>query len=539
VSTFLDRVACKLDLTIAGATISIEPRQIERFAVSLRPWGYTAEISFRVECRSSPDEDTVFAEFIKPDINEVSAELGRTFEEVGETTEPLKLKGIALDKQVEETEVSEVAGAPVLTRRYTVRFADRGQVCWSQHRPTALYVDSTYDALLAANLPQGMTLTHDWTASSVQRPVLSLGLGLDDSPAHFFDFVCWLADREGVGLYYDPATDAHKIASAKPEVSGPVTLEPEEVGLIEVRLPPVRRAKVSVLNSYTDASEAKKTLDNELAAEGVQAAFLMRSAIAADLDARATLEGTRSSQPLPGARLELCRLPASLPVINKGLAFSDEFSANLFTHGKSFRVIAVDWSGHAVGDEGGVDAEAGRRFEMALVADLEQASDPVVKLPPFARPLWPFAVEGKVVSEVGEDDEETYQIYQDADTSLDLYKVEVPLFENKKVIVLYEPIMFSGQFYFPAYKGERVLLSLSFDRAEFTGYLDWRPGARLPLDGQGNHLLLGKKAASQTSINHVYTDAKPVLTIQRTETKDQQTIIIKDGTIFMSTLEND
>ena len=191
----------------------------------------------------------------------------------------------------------------------------------------------------------------------------------------------------------------------------------------------------------------------------------------------------------------------------------------------------------AAEDDGGSESD-GQRYELAITVDLEQASDPVFGAPAWVAPRWPFELEGKVVSEIGADDEETYQIYQDAQTSVDLYKVDVPLFANARVIVAYEPIMMSGHFYFPAYKGERVLLSFEFDRAHFAGFLDWRPGARLPLDTQGNHILFGKKAASQTSLRHTYADAKPLLTLARTSDKDTQTLVIEEGTLSIVVKED-
>ena len=99
------------------------------------------------------------------------------------------------------------------------------------------------------------------------------------------------------------------------------------------------------------------------------------------------------------------------------------------------------------------------------------------------------------------------------------------------------PGQFPGHFYFPAYKDERVLLALDHDRAWIKRFLDWRPGARLPAEGQGNHLLLGKKDGDQTSIRHLYESAKPVLAIERTMAKDTQLIEVKEGTILIRTEE--
>ena len=53
----------------------------------------------------------------------------------------------------------------------------------------------------------------------------------------------------------------------------------------------------------------------------------------------------------------------------------------------------------------------------------------------------------------------------------------------------------------------------------------------LPLDSQGNNILMGKKDKNQTTINHVYTDQKPVLTIMRTLDTDTQTLTISEGMI--------
>jgi hypothetical protein len=539
VTTFIDRLSSKLALTIGSASFSIEAHDIEQIDARMRPWGFEARVRFRVECDSDPSEDEVFAEFIKPDLIVASLTLGRSFDEPDEVASVMVLKGLVTDKAVVEEVVEEVAGAPVLTRRYTIDFADRARVLWGEHRPTALYVDATYKALFTDNLPTGITLAHSWTAATKQHPVLSLGLGVDGNLASYYDFVWWLLDRHDAGLFYDAAADSYKIADAKPSGGTALTLEQGEVAELEVLLPATRRAKVSVLNAYTDAAQKKKEGTNAKAVEGVRSDFLIRTPISADLDARSTLEASRANQRLAGARLSMVQFPTTPITPNAPVTFGDDFSSNLFVSGKSFRVRSIDLAALSTGDEAGIDAGASARYEMTYELELEQASDPVFHRPPFVPPRWPFEVEGKVVSEVGEKIEGTYQIYPDSATSLDFYKVTVPLFANKKVIVRYEPMTVSGHFYFPAYKDERVLIALDFDRASFAGYLDWRPGARLPLETQGNHILFGKKAASQTSMQHVYVDAKPVLSIVRTDDKDEQTIKILEGTIWMETKEND
>jgi hypothetical protein len=536
---FLDRLQTILTLTISGTDHTIIARHIERFDATLEPWGYEAEVSFLVLCVSSPDEDTLFTPFFSTEAIAVAFTIGRAFDEVSEEAEAIVLKGLVTERAVEETVSEDVAGAPIFRRRYTIRFADRGQVLWGQHRPTSLYVDSTYQALCADNLPAGVTLTHSWAPASTQRPVLALGLGVDGNAASFHDFLFWLLDREGAGLFYDLAADSYKIADAKPAGGTAAPLELEEVAALTVEFPPLRRGKVVVLNAWTEAAQPKTEGTNAQAITGVRSDVLVRTPISAAQTARSTQEAARARQKMARARVEFGVFPAVPLAPGKPVTLAAEFSANLFVHGKSFRVGRAAIAGHTVGDEGGADAMTSTRYELRYEVELEQTSDPVFRAPAFVTPRWPFHVEGKVVSEAGEDPELTYQFYPDSATSLDYYKVAIPLYDSKQVIVLFEPIMQSGHFYFPAYKRERVLVALTFDQARFAGYLDWRPGARLPLDTQGNHILFGKKPESETSLRHVYEEAKPILAIKRTNTKDEQTIRVYEGTIRMETLEND
>jgi hypothetical protein len=77
---------------------------------------------------------------------------------------------------------------------------------------------------------------------------------------------------------------------------------------------------------------------------------------------------------------------------------------------------------------------------------------------------------------------------------------------------------------------------LEFDSARIRSFLDWRPGGRLPTDSQGNHILVGKEdAKNQTSIRHVYVDAKPQFIIERIMGSDHQLIKIDEGGIHMVT----
>jgi hypothetical protein len=147
-------------------------------------------------------------------------------------------------------------------------------------------------------------------------------------------------------------------------------------------------------------------------------------------------------------------------------------------------------------------------------------------------------VEGKIVSEQGAEKAETYQIYQDSYQSLDRYKIDIPLFKNQKVIVDFEPFFFPGHFYFPVYKNARVLVALELHSGRILRFLDWREEGRLPMEGQGNHLLFGKTPESKTSVQHKYVDEKPQLTVTRVSAKDTQLISITEGSMILEAKEN-
>jgi hypothetical protein len=92
--------------------------------------------------------------------------------------------------------------------------------------------------------------------------------------------------------------------------------------------------------------------------------------------------------------------------------------------------------------------------------------------------------------------------------------------------------------YFPAYKASRVMLSLGFDWVHIDEFLDWGPGVRVPATSQGNHILFGKNATSETSMRNWYVDAKPEFQIRRVHNGDHGIMTVKDGLITIETFDD-
>lgn len=538
---FVDRIKSSLSLKVGDAQAkSVPGGNVKNLEVRVHPWGFEVWLDFWLVSKQSQSEDTLFADFLKPDATVATLTVDRAFDEVGLTANPLVLKGLVTEKAVTERAFEDVAGAPVLQRHYRVRFADRAQVLWAQHFPTALYVDKSLKQLLEDNKPEGVTLAYAWAAAETTWPVLTLGLGVEGNRASYLDFVHWLCDREHVGLFYAPGTDQYTFRDAKEASGQAVELPREDVAQVEVRFPALRRQKKVVLNSHVGASTARKEVANEKAVAGVRQDHLLTTAIENDVTARATLEGKRIASREHELFVQYARYPGVSMAPGLRFKFGEDWSDKTFFAANTYRCIALELSGHAVSQDpiDQLDEET-NAFHFELTARLELEADTVFHRPPYQRPRWPFQVEGTIVSEVGEETEKTYQVYTDSTTSLDQYKVKIPLFANQVAVIPYGPNLVPGHFYFPGDKGDRVLVSFEHRRAWIKRFLDWHPGARLPKETQGDHLLFGKKADSQTSVKHTYADGKPQLQIQRTSGTDLQTVKLSDGSLFMEVKETE
>jgi hypothetical protein len=307
---------------------------------------------------------------------------------------------------------------------------------------------------------------------------------------------------------------------------------------VQVQLPPPIRHGTRVLNALAEGPTTT-ALEQPQALSGVSHDVMLRTPITAQAEQREKLEKARlqvrqrqlqlsfkqfpSVDVFPGAllRLEGTQWP-------KGFTGLDEDQ----------RVLALDLEAFAE-HEGQHDEQQAltANYQVRLSIRLESASEPVVTLPPYRVPRYPIHVEGLVHSPGGEPGDRRWLITDDEKTSLSSFHMTVPLW-NKTVSVLAEPIHFPGHFFFPPYKNTRVLVELHFDRAELVRFIDWKPGVRTPLDGQGDQLLLGQNKTSQTGMTHDFQDDKPVWRIHRTSQGDTQIVRMGEGHLFIQVKES-
>ncbi len=530
------RLHIDLELTLGERAHTIPGGDVRAFGLEMTGYGVTGSVTFIQQDDQSLGgsyKDEVLADFVKPDLSMITLGLRGYHSDAsaGEELPAISTRGLILDKSVDEQVIERIPDEPALLyRTYTVRFADPARALWSQHFPCDLFTQKTFKDVIEAHKGDKISVTYDWDALTEARPLTFFHLD-PARGASFYDFVLWWVRHHRGVWTYDHREGTYTLAGEKDGGGEAAELLRADLSRVTSVFPPVRRAKARVLNSFTE-SVAREVIEDERAATGIFRDHLIRTPLAQEVDARVALETDRATAPEPGVTLELERYPtvAITPGSLVRLSSKGGFSEDLIPSSQDLRVWRLEVDGRArdgAPDQDYGEAEAG--FDLTCSARLETQDDATPRFPELAEPSDPGYLEGTIVSEIGEDDESTYQIYQDEETSLDLYHVKIPLFDDQIVTAPFEPALDSGTVYLPASKGARVLVELGLDSARLVRLLDWRPGARVPLDGQGEHLLLGKTGESSTSILHDYQEGKPVFRLLRTNEKDTALIRIEEG----------
>jgi len=534
---FSEALQVDLELVVEDDHFKIPAGSIKNFQIRLFPYGFEAQADFWVSAHVA--EDKLFPDFTKLDQIEARLSIRGVYHLPSPAPEPLMVKGLVTRKSVREVAFEEVKGHPVLLRHYTIHFQDVAQVLWRQHFPTALYPDAKMSDVIKGQLVKGVTLEMQWDTLEKEQRMICLSQGAARNGASFYDFLIWYVAAENGVFTYDSQENTYTLSDKKNSPGREISFVPHEVEKVRVHLPEIYRHSVTVLNAYSEKPQSEEVKQDQ-AVKGTHCDVLLRAPIAADFESRKSLETQKLKNRQHEIELVLNQFPPKTFRTGSLVEFDKQnWSKEVFPHGRKYRVCEIQIHGNAQVQEPkqdlGVEFAA---FDVEMRARLEQRDNPHVYLPQFEAPNYPIQVEGKIVSEIGEYTDKTYQIYSDEETSQDFYTVLVPLW-NKEIRILFTPDFFTGHFYFPAYKNTRVLVALYLYHAEISRFLDWGEGVRLPMDTQGNHLLFGKHEESQTSVQHVYEDGKPLLSIERIFGVDTELIKIKEGTIILETKEDE
>jgi hypothetical protein len=528
---FGDRLKLTLTLLIGSDTLPLVSGSIKRLSLALTTTGFDAEVAFFVSSLEVPDP--IFPDFSTQTVIKATLTVanGRVLFE-SDAAEPLTVIGYVTEKWVREVTGKGIADGPVVGRHYVMRFTDPAQAFWRQHQPVELYVGTSMQDAIDLNKAEGMTLSYDWGKLSEAQDVLCVGLGGEQS-ATFYDFVIWYVDRYHGVLELDASTSTYRLGKTKAIAAGePAEIDEETVAEITIRAPEPVRYATSLLNPFTDAAVPQKAVPNTEAVTGVTLGAVEYTWIQAEFDERVQTETDKLVPSEHLADVTYKAVPDILQAPGAPVTLGADFSSQLYPFGQNYRVIGFTFSATKHEDAGAEDdlEEATAAYDIDMGHRLELGRDPTPRLPPFQRPTYPVYAEGRVLSASGAAADRTWFPMEDESTSLFEYRINVPLW-NAIVVAPFIPYFFSGHFFFPAYKNQRVLVALEFDSARIDAYLEW--AIPLSKDTQGDQLILGFNDTSHTYISHVYTDDKPVLTVARVLDGDTQTVTISEGDILM------
>lgn len=521
---FSDRLITTLSLSIGSAVHAVAAGQIERFELDVYAWGFRADVTFYVS--SEQEQDAIFEGFSGDALLAVTFKLTRAPDGGGQPT-GVSVTGYAVHRRATEIVGAALSGAPVIGRRYELQVLDAAQAFWRQHRPLELLVQASMQDLLEAHKPTGVTISYDWPALLTKQAVLALGLDGEAEPS-FYDFLMHWVDRNQGVFELDTANNKYRLGAKKSEGTA-TALASEDVAALRVCFAEPPRFVARVLQAFADAPLTKE-LSNSLAA-GVRRDVLLRTPIAAEVNQRAQLETARLRTPKPGIELSYKRCPDTLLPPLGMLEVADGFSQRIFAAGTTYRVVRLHVRAQHKPDVPVEPEDDSAVYEIELTHEAEDKLNPVAALPAFRDPRRTLRVEGKIVS-AGQSGQRTWAAIENEDNSLWMYKVHIPLF-NKEVPAPFAPNFATGHFFFPAYKDQRVLVDLEFDRAFITGFLDWADEGRLPSDSQGNQIVLGLQASNGTVIQHRYQDAIPVLNVERKASVETTTLTFGDGKLHI------
>lgn len=541
-------VRLELSSVLAPTPVLLSGHNLRHFELDLRSYGFSGELSFLVSddiALRSTDLDDLLALFRAPDLIKLRLTLqpSRADQEINIAPPPLELNGLVLERAMTE-HVADLGNAPVSYRHYYVRFADAAQALWRQHFPCELFTQKSLRDVIEAHRSTHIVIEYPDLDVTRVCPMIFLGCDAEHrggERASFYDLLMWRLDEMGKVLVYDYTRKVYQIHGAKPTPL-PFDIIPHDVERIVTYYPDYPRYQKNVVNDFVESTQ-NRLVDNLKKVMLVRQDHLFNTEILSEFEQEVQRRTRAFLMPQPTFLVHYHAFPTKPYAPNVGVDWNldlldfaaEDIAIPLEAKAGLCRVYRMQISGRS--DETDVrmvyDGLVPATFHLRTTVLLEQATDRELRLPAYTLPRYPVAIEGRVVSEAGAAIDETYQFYPDAVNRLPKYKVMIPLWANQIITTPYNPNTLPGQFYFPAYKYERILVDLYFDRAMIREFREWRATAQLPLESQGDQLLLGKTPINRTSLSHFYENERPVFEIERLNQLDSELVKIAEGNLLL------
>ena len=532
---FTETLSISLSLTIDADTYEIPGGAIKNVSLKLTSTGFKAKINFIMTTEKK--ESPFFLQFIKPTLIKCQLSVSGVLNQPDPLPDPLQIQGVVMGKSVREAAFEGVDDSPIMYYDYEIEVQDAPRTLWSQHYPIKLYTQEKMSNVITDNSVSWAMPILEWSELEKMHDHICLALGNDKGGASFYDFIMWYTYSRGGVCYYDYGAQGLKLTNEKQNDMAETTLDRYDIKAHRLIVPETIRHNIRIHNSSTVIHNTVDLQQDE-AVEGITHDRITRTDIANDMEVLKQRQRKHLDLLSNEIHLDFKQFPPKTFVVGSLVKFSREkwYKHISFNEG-TFRVYSISFHARAVQQttESGINASHAD-YEVDMHATLEEKDNPARIFPTFITPQYPLPVEGKIISEVGEKPDKTYQIYTSEETSLEYYHVKIPLWDLDIKTPFITDIT-TGHYFFPAFRDTRILVDLFLHTADINRFLDWGEGTRLPMDTQGNHILFGKNNVSQTSMKYLYAENLPVFSIKRTSQKDTELIQMSEESIVLQTKE--
>lgn len=417
---------------------------------------------------------------------------------------------------------------------YEIHFVDNAKITWGSHFTKKIFVDKTMKDVLEEEKKPLISVKYDFEELNKAHPILAYSL---EKQVSFYSFLMWYLHLTNGIFEYDYKTKSYIIRGKKSEDGAPLPLAewsvtpalcsyPEHARYFE------RTIKSSAVNQDQNDSQNPNWIDsvrNDILDDTHHTLFpdqipqVVKSKLHPE---KPSITFTLKELPLDFDLDQF--LPGTLFELKGDVNRGGKWCEDADFKGHIFRItdIAIQITRTTTGAP---TKRYVQPYNLVIEVTAEYKEETYVKRPAFVNPVYPFFTPGMIHSQIGDEEQTTFNLVKNEKIPFGHYQVRAPLAGNdKKVIVPFNPDMMSGQFYFPHTKDQKVMLAIYFQAAKIDRMLDYQPLSRQALEEQACLILFGSSGKDKYCVQkHHFKDGKDSVLIIKQSSSDKQTQTIQ------------
>lgn len=543
-SSFNKELNLLLNLEAEGQVVKLTTGSIKEINLELFPFGFLGHLELSVF-----ENEELYEMLASPKIVKVALIFQSTKPEE-EGKQIIEIKGIVTDKGFKR--ISGSKNEPEKVQRiYKMDFCDDLRGTWQVHNPTNIYVDESMKDIFEKHLHPEVKINFKWNELEKKHPITAFKLPYKhwlkaQDQSNFYSFFVWYLHQEKGVLLYDYKTHQYTITGMKKALSGePLEIRTKFVDCPFCIFPSAPRYNERVIKHSATASEYEDKEHphsfKKAFREDFDYANYRNYPHQANLKVLSPLESEKAEILIEFSGLnEEMGLDKLTP--GSYIKFKSDMDGD-WNHdpqfkNKNFRIRSFHFNAFNYENDN-ISYKPNQNFVLYQKARLEEEDEKFVEWPKFF-PLESFVVQGKVHSDIGDEEQSTFKIQDSEKAPQGHYLIYVPL-AKKCLVIPYGPYESNNRFD-PFRKDSHVKLEMFFRTAVLLGPDGYNDGVRLPAGIQGNQYVFASNGKDKsTSMKHEYVEGKEsVLTIQQFSSEEQtQVMEVKEKSMTFAVEEKD